>query len=34
KESVKRTFLRRPDLLEHYPLTEQERKWISEWEKE
>ncbi|PSA91811.1 tRNA (guanosine(37)-N1)-methyltransferase TrmD [Bacillus atrophaeus] len=34
KESLKRTFLRRPDLLEHYPLTEQERKWISEWEKE
>ena len=32
KESLKRTFLRRPDLLEHYPLSDEERKWISEWE--
>ncbi|MDK7624995.1 tRNA (guanosine(37)-N1)-methyltransferase TrmD [Bacillus licheniformis] len=31
KESVRRTFLRRPDLLENYPLSEEERKWISEW---
>ncbi|MFN2746206.1 MULTISPECIES: tRNA (guanosine(37)-N1)-methyltransferase TrmD [Bacillus] len=32
KESLKRTFFRRPDLLENYPLTDEERKWISEWE--
>ncbi|PLC16725.1 tRNA (guanosine(37)-N1)-methyltransferase TrmD [Bacillus paralicheniformis] len=31
KESLRRTFLRRPDLLENYPLSEEERKWISEW---
>ncbi|MCY9218997.1 tRNA (guanosine(37)-N1)-methyltransferase TrmD, partial [Bacillus haynesii] len=30
-ESLRRTFLRRPDLLENYPLSEEERKWISEW---
>lgn len=34
KESIRRTYLRRPDLLKDYPLTEQQRKWISEWEKE
>ncbi|MGE8204106.1 tRNA (guanosine(37)-N1)-methyltransferase TrmD [Heyndrickxia sp. NPDC080065] len=33
KESLKRTFQRRPDLLETYPLTEQQKKWISEWKK-
>ena len=31
KESLRRTFLRRPDLLENYPLSDEERKWISEW---
>lgn len=34
KESIRRTYVRRPDLLKDYPLTEQQRKWISEWEKE
>lgn len=34
KESIRRTFLRRPDLLENYPLTDEQRKWISEWENE
>lgn len=33
-QSLKRTYQRRPDLLEDYPLTERQRKWISEWEKE
>ncbi len=33
KESIRRTYVRRPDLLKDYPLTEQQRKWISEWEK-
>ncbi|MEC1260847.1 tRNA (guanosine(37)-N1)-methyltransferase TrmD [Bacillus swezeyi] len=32
KESLRRTFLRRPDLLENYPLSDEERKWVSEWE--
>ncbi|MGV3465754.1 MAG: tRNA (guanosine(37)-N1)-methyltransferase TrmD [Heyndrickxia sp.] len=32
KESLRRTFLRRPDLLEGYSLTENQRKWIMEWE--
>lgn len=34
KETIRRTFLRRPDLLENYPLTDEQRKWISEWENE
>ncbi|KYD09450.1 tRNA (Guanine37-N1) -methyltransferase [Caldibacillus debilis] len=34
KEALKRTFLRRPDLLKDYPLTDEEKKWIGEWEKE
>lgn len=34
KESIRRTFLRRPDLLENYPLTDEQRKWISGWENE
>lgn len=29
-ESLKRTNERRPDLLEKYPLTEQQKKWIGE----
>jgi len=28
KESLRRTYLRRPDLLEEYPLSEQEKKWL------
>jgi tRNA (guanine37-N1)-methyltransferase len=34
KQSLKRTFLRRPDLLENYPLTEKQKRWIEEWKKE
>ncbi|MBS4207646.1 tRNA (guanosine(37)-N1)-methyltransferase TrmD [Bacillus sp. FJAT-50079] len=30
KESLKRTKNRRPDLLENYPLTEEQRKWLEE----
>ena len=30
KESLRRTYLRRPDLLENYELTEQERNWLKE----
>lgn len=33
KESLRRTFERRPDLLIDYSLTAQERKWLSEFEK-
>jgi len=33
KESLRRTFLRRPDLLEHYPLTEKQQHWIEEFKK-
>ena len=29
REALKRTFQRRPDLLEHAPLSEPERKWIA-----
>ncbi|WP_174495549.1 tRNA (guanosine(37)-N1)-methyltransferase TrmD [Salirhabdus euzebyi] len=32
KESLKRTYQRRPDLLESYPLTAEEKKWL-EWDK-
>ncbi|WP_099224343.1 tRNA (guanosine(37)-N1)-methyltransferase TrmD [Listeria costaricensis] len=34
EESLKRTFQRRPDLLESYPLTEKDRALISDWQKE
>jgi tRNA (guanine37-N1)-methyltransferase len=34
KESLRRTFMRRPDLLENFSLTEQQKKWIVEWKKE
>jgi tRNA (guanine37-N1)-methyltransferase len=30
KESLRRTFLRRPDLLEELPLDDQEKKWLEE----
>jgi tRNA (guanine37-N1)-methyltransferase len=33
-ESLRRTFERRPDLLEGYPLTDEEKKWIEKWENE
>ncbi|WP_204552889.1 tRNA (guanosine(37)-N1)-methyltransferase TrmD [Bacillus ectoiniformans] len=33
KQSLKRTWERRPDLLETYSLTAQQRKWLKEWEK-
>jgi tRNA (guanine37-N1)-methyltransferase len=33
KESLRRTFLRRPDLLEQYELTEQQKKWLEEFQK-
>lgn len=31
KESFRRTYERRPDLLENMALTEQQRKWLAEW---
>ncbi len=34
KESLRRTFLRRPDLLDEYPLTDKQKQWLKEWEKE
>ncbi|TRY21001.1 tRNA (guanosine(37)-N1)-methyltransferase TrmD, partial [Brevibacillus sp. LEMMJ03] len=34
KESLRRTFLRRPDLLDEYPLTDRQKQWLKEWEKE
>jgi tRNA (guanine-N1)-methyltransferase len=34
KESLRRTFLRRPDMLEQRAYTDQEQKWISEFERE
>ncbi|WP_248926398.1 tRNA (guanosine(37)-N1)-methyltransferase TrmD [Paenibacillus hamazuiensis] len=30
RESLRRTLLKRPDLLENYPLTAEERKWLEE----
>lgn len=33
KESLRRTFLRRPDLLEQRELTEQQKKWLEEFQK-
>ncbi|WP_078547172.1 tRNA (guanosine(37)-N1)-methyltransferase TrmD [Litchfieldia alkalitelluris] len=34
REALRRTFLRRPDMLETYPLTDQQKKWIKEFEEE
>jgi tRNA (guanine37-N1)-methyltransferase len=34
RESLRRTWLRRPDLLLGRQLSEQEKKWIAEWENE
>jgi len=34
KESLRRTYLRRPDLLENYELSEQEEKLLTEIKKE
>lgn len=34
KESLRRTYQRRPDLLEAIELSEQQRKWLAEFEKE
>ncbi|MGE6753135.1 tRNA (guanosine(37)-N1)-methyltransferase TrmD [Rossellomorea sp. NPDC071047] len=33
KESLKRTFERRPDLLESYSLTDRQKAWIEDWRK-
>jgi tRNA (guanine37-N1)-methyltransferase len=33
KQSLKRTFERRPDLLKDYPLSDQQKKWLEEWRK-
>ncbi|MEL3971352.1 tRNA (guanosine(37)-N1)-methyltransferase TrmD [Rossellomorea oryzaecorticis] len=33
KESLRRTFERRPDLLEKRALSDKQRQWIEEWEK-
>ncbi|WP_058307836.1 tRNA (guanosine(37)-N1)-methyltransferase TrmD [Gracilibacillus massiliensis] len=32
KEALKRTYFRRHDLLEHQELTEQDQKWLKEWQ--
>jgi tRNA (guanine37-N1)-methyltransferase len=34
QESLRRTFTRRPDLLETYPLTEKQKSLIKQWENE
>lgn len=34
KEAIRRTFLRRPDLLEKIDLTEEQEKWLNEIKKE
>lgn len=34
RESLRRTWLRRPDLLRERQLSEQERAWLDEWENE
>ncbi|MGG3572071.1 tRNA (guanosine(37)-N1)-methyltransferase TrmD [Bacillus gobiensis] len=31
KESLRRTYMRRPDLLDSYSLSEQEKRWVDEW---
>ncbi len=33
KQSLKRTKERRPDLLENYPLTDQQKKWLNHCKK-
>ncbi|MFC7784392.1 MULTISPECIES: tRNA (guanosine(37)-N1)-methyltransferase TrmD [unclassified Rossellomorea] len=33
KESLRRTYERRPDLLESYKLTDRQKAWIEEWRK-
>jgi tRNA (guanine37-N1)-methyltransferase len=33
KESLRRTYMRRPDLLEGYELTKKEKAWLEEFEK-
>ncbi|RAM11257.1 tRNA (guanosine(37)-N1)-methyltransferase TrmD, partial [Listeria ivanovii] len=33
KESLKRTYERRPDLLKNYPLTDKQKTWLKEWSK-
>jgi tRNA (guanine37-N1)-methyltransferase len=33
KESFRRTFERRPDLLENHTLSDKQKQWIEEWEK-
>ncbi len=30
KESLRRTYMRRPDLLEHYEMSDKERQWLAE----
>ena len=34
KESLRRTFLRRPDLLEHIELNDKQKKWLEEFKSE
>lgn len=34
KESLRRTFERRPDLLESYTLSDKQKKWIDEFKKQ
>ncbi|GAY74510.1 tRNA (guanine37-N1) -methyltransferase [Sporolactobacillus inulinus] len=34
KESLRRTYERRPDLLEGLSLTDQEEKWLRAWKKD
>ena len=34
KESLKRTFLRRPDLLDHFELNDKQEKWLEEFKSE
>lgn len=34
KESLRRTFERRPDLLENQELSSEQKKWLSEWQKQ
>lgn len=34
KESLKRTFERRPDMLDGRELTDEEKQWLAEWTKE
>ncbi|MEA3320085.1 MAG: tRNA (guanosine(37)-N1)-methyltransferase TrmD [Bacillota bacterium] len=34
KESIRRTWNRRPDLFDEYPLTDQQQKWLEEIKKE